>query len=60
MPLKFNFKRSHCYNVASKDLHVVFIYLLDNTFFEYTISSTTTGKDALDYVAQKLCIENVR
>lgn len=59
MPLKLNFKRTHRYNVAAKDLHVIRIYTLDNTCVEYTVSSSTTGRDALEYVAQRLDIEDV-
>ncbi|KAK4475242.1 hypothetical protein MN116_002317 [Schistosoma mekongi] len=58
MPLKLTFKRTHRYNVAAKDLHVIRIYTLDNTCVEYTVSSNTTGRDALDYVAQRLDIED--
>ncbi|CAH8669343.1 unnamed protein product [Schistosoma bovis] len=59
MPLKLNFKRTHRYNVAAKDLHVIRIYTLDNTCVEYTVSSSTTGRDALEYVAQRLDIEDI-
>ncbi|CAH8873125.1 unnamed protein product [Trichobilharzia szidati] len=59
MPLKLNFKRTHRYNVAAKDLHVIRIYTLDNTCVEYTVSSNTTGRDALEYVAQRLDIEEI-
>ncbi|CAH8631892.1 unnamed protein product [Heterobilharzia americana] len=59
MPLKLNFKRTHRYNVAAKDLHVIRIFTLDNTCVEYTVSSNTTGRDALEYVAQRLDIEDI-
>ncbi len=59
MPLKLNFKRTHRYNVSAKDLFVIPIYTLDSTCVEYTVSPTTTGRDALEYVAQRLDIEDV-
>ncbi|KAM7542191.1 hypothetical protein Aperf_G00000001772 [Anoplocephala perfoliata] len=58
MPLKLNFKRTHRYNVSAKDLYVIPIYTLDATCVEYTVSPTTTGRDALEYVAQRLDIED--
>lgn len=59
MPLKLNFKRTHRYNVSAKDLYVIPIYTLDASCVEYTVSPTTTGRDALEYVAQRLDIEDV-
>lgn len=59
MPIKLNFKRTHRYNVSAKDLYVIRIFTLDGTCVEYTVSTTTTGRDALDYVAQRLDIEDV-
>ncbi|KAF8570704.1 hypothetical protein P879_07049 [Paragonimus westermani] len=59
MPLKLNFKRTHRYNVSAKDLYVIRIYTLDGTCVEYTVSSTTTGRDALEYVSQRLDIEDI-
>ncbi|GAA41233.2 tyrosine-protein phosphatase non-receptor type 21, partial [Clonorchis sinensis] len=59
MPIRLNFKRTHRYNVAAKDLYVIRIFTLDGTCVEYTVSSTTTGRDALEYVAQRLDIEDV-
>ncbi|KAL5963655.1 Tyrosine-protein phosphatase non-receptor type 14 [Taenia solium] len=58
MPLKLNFKRTHRYNVSAKDLFVIPIYTLDASCVEYTVSPTTTGRDALEYVAQRLDIED--
>uniref|UniRef100_A0A5K3F6T0 protein-tyrosine-phosphatase n=2 Tax=Mesocestoides corti TaxID=53468 RepID=A0A5K3F6T0_MESCO len=57
MPLKLNFKRTHRYNVSAKDLFVIPIYTLDASCVEYTVSPSTTGRDALEYVAQRLDIE---
>ncbi|KAF5402310.1 hypothetical protein PHET_04241 [Paragonimus heterotremus] len=59
MPLKLNFKRTHRYNVSAKDLYVIRIYTLDGTCVEYTVSSTTTGRDALEYVSQRLDIDDI-
>ncbi|TGZ61627.1 hypothetical protein CRM22_007899 [Opisthorchis felineus] len=59
MPIRLNFKRTHRYNVAAKDLYVIRIFTLDGTCVEYTVSSTTTGRDALEYVAQRLDIEDI-
>ncbi|KAF7256499.1 hypothetical protein EG68_06637 [Paragonimus skrjabini miyazakii] len=59
MPLRLNFKRTHRYNVSAKDLYVIRIYTLDGTCVEYTVSSTTTGRDALEYVSQRLDIEDI-
>ncbi|CAH8631802.1 unnamed protein product [Dicrocoelium dendriticum] len=59
MPIRLNFKRTHRYNVSAKDLHVIKIYTLDGTCVEYTVTSTTTGKDALEYVSQRLDIDNI-
>ncbi|TPP42935.1 Tyrosine protein phosphatase non receptor type [Fasciola gigantica] len=58
MPIKLNFKRTHRYNVSAKDLYVIRIFTLDGTCVEYTVSTTTTGRDALDYVAQRLDIDD--
>lgn len=46
--------------MSAKDLYVIPIYTLDASCVEYTVSPTTTGRDALEYVAQRLDIEDVR
>ncbi|KAL3309797.1 hypothetical protein Ciccas_011652, partial [Cichlidogyrus casuarinus] len=58
MPIRLSFRRKKRYNVSAKNFSVIPIYTLDDSCIEYTISLKTTGKDALEFVAQRLDIEN--
>ncbi|KAG1708471.1 Tyrosine-protein phosphatase non-receptor type 14 [Nymphon striatum] len=56
MPFKLKLKKSKQYNVASKNMYVVSVELLDNTVVECTLSAESTGLDCLNNVCQRLSL----
>lgn len=50
-------KSKQQYNVASKSVYVITVELLDNTQLECTLTAESTGRDCMDNVCQRLCLQ---
>ncbi|XP_033734362.1 tyrosine-protein phosphatase non-receptor type 14-like isoform X2 [Pecten maximus] len=54
MPFGLRFKRTRRYEVSSKNVFVVGVSMLDNSFLECTLNSDSTGQECLDSIAQRI------
>lgn len=60
MPFKIRLKKSRHYNVISKSLFVISVELLDGTNIECSLSAESLGSECLEYVCQRLSLNQVK
>ena len=53
-------KKSRHYNVISKSLFVICVELLDGTTIECSLSAESLGSECMEYVCQRLGLQQVQ
>ncbi|XP_012940098.1 tyrosine-protein phosphatase non-receptor type 21 [Aplysia californica] len=54
MPFKWRLKKTRKYDISTKNLFIVGVYLLDNAYLECTLSAESTGQECLNSIAQRI------
>ena len=59
MPFGLRFKRTRRYDISNKNVFMVEVQMLDNSFLECTLNSESTGHECLEGIAQKIELAEV-
>ena len=59
MPFKWRIKKTKKYDISTKNLFIVGVYLLDNAYLECTLSADSTGQECLNSIAQRIELSEV-
>lgn len=54
MPFKWRRKKARKYDISTKNLFIVGVYLLDNVYLECTLNAESTGQECLNSIAQRI------
>ena len=60
MPFKWRLKKTRKYDISTKNLFIVGVYLLDNAYLECTLNAESTGQECLNSIAQRIELAEVR
>ena len=60
MPFGIRFKKTRRYDISTKNVFMVEVQMLDNSFLECTLTSESTGHECLEGIAQKIELAEVR
>lgn len=54
MPFKWRLKKARKYDLSTKNLFIVGVYQLDNSYLECTLNAESTGQECLNSIAQRI------
>ena len=59
MPFKWRLKKARKYDLSTKNLFIVGVYQLDNSYLECTLNAESTGQECLNSIAQRIELSEV-
>lgn len=59
MPFKWRLKKTRKYDISTKNVFIVGVYLLDNAYLECTLTADSTGQECLNSIAQRIELTEV-
>lgn len=60
MPFGIRFKKTRRYDISTKNVFMVEVQMLDNSFLECTLTSESTGHECLEGIAQKIELAEIQ